>query len=70
MSLGDLKWEATKIIGPPLRIFLEGDKIVGVSFDKESTKFVKEQIKHKGRIGKFKKIFSKLPEGRIKIKLV
>lgn len=63
IKLDDLKWEAAKIIGPPFMIFLEGDKIVGVSFNKEFTKSIKEAKK--------KSVFSKfLVKGKMKIKLV
>lgn len=67
IKLDDLKWEPAKIIGPPFRIFVEGDKIVGVSFGKEPTKSVKKPTKHKRSVFE---VFVKSTGGKFRIKLV
>lgn len=42
-TLDDLRWEPVKVIGPPFRIFLEGDEIVGMQFDDEPIQLREEK---------------------------
>ena len=66
IKLDDLKWKPIKIISPPFIIFLEGDKVAGMLFDKVPSKSIKEPIKQK-RENCFLKF---LKNGKMKIKLV